>query len=26
VTTSLLRRLMRVPVSQVQTGLEKLCA
>jgi len=26
VTTPLLRRLMRVPVSQVQTGLQKLCA
>lgn len=26
VTTSLLRRLMRMPVAQVQTGLEKLCA
>jgi DNA polymerase III subunit epsilon len=26
VTTSLLRRLMRAPVSQVRTGLEKLCA
>ncbi len=26
VTTSLLRRLMRVPVSQVQDGLEQLCA
>jgi DNA polymerase-3 subunit epsilon len=26
VTTSLLRRLMRAPVSQVQEGLEKLCA
>jgi DNA polymerase III subunit epsilon len=26
VTTTLLRRLMRVPVSQVQSGIEKLCA
>jgi DNA polymerase III subunit epsilon len=26
VTTQLLRRLMRLPVSQLQTGLEKLCA
>jgi hypothetical protein len=26
VTTQLLRRVMRMPVARVQTGLEKLCA